>query len=237
MYGFGDASKPAFGATIQIGDEIHYQYGQWSNEVVEDSSSNWRELGNLVHSLKFISKDHDIRGRKIFIFTDNSTAEAAFWKGTSKSEKLFDLVLELKELELDLGLMLHVIHVSGRRMIAQGTDGLSRADYSRGVMQGRAMTAYVPLHLSPLERKPDLRGWLEDITKSLDPMFLEPSGWYEEGHRTGTFVWTPPPAAAEVVVEQLGRARMKRPEAMHIAGNRFLPQAGLGGCVAARYVV
>jgi hypothetical protein len=31
MYSFGDASKPAFGATIQIGDEIHYQYGQWSN--------------------------------------------------------------------------------------------------------------------------------------------------------------------------------------------------------------
>jgi hypothetical protein len=87
--------------------------------VVVDSSSNWRELGNLVHSLKFLSKDHDIRGHKIFIFTDNSTAEASFWKGIAKSEKLFDLVLELKELELELGLMLHVIHISDRRMIVQ----------------------------------------------------------------------------------------------------------------------
>lgn len=34
-YRFGNASKPAFGATIQIGDEIHYQYGQWSNKVVK----------------------------------------------------------------------------------------------------------------------------------------------------------------------------------------------------------
>jgi hypothetical protein len=143
MYGFGDASKPAFGATIQIGEEIHYQYGQWSNEVVEDSSSNWRELGNLVHLLKAIAKDHDICGHEIFIFTDNSTAEAAFWKGTSRSEKLFDLVLELKELELDLGLMLHVIHVSGRRMIAQGTDSL----FSRRPLQGsHAGKSYDRLH-------------------------------------------------------------------------------------------
>jgi hypothetical protein len=117
---------------------------------------------------------------------------------------------------LELGLMLHVIHVSGRRMIAQGTDGLSRADHSRGVMQGRAMTAYVPLHIDPLDREPRLKGWLEDVTRSMCPTFLRPSGWYEEGHGLGTFIWTPPPAAAEVVVEQLGLARMKRPEAMHI---------------------
>jgi uncharacterized protein YacL (UPF0231 family) len=95
-----------------LGYEIHYQYGQWSNEVVKDSSLNWRELGNLVHSLKFIAKEHDHQGHEIFVFTDNSTAEAAFWKRTLRSEKLFNLVLELKELKLDLlGLILHMVHV------------------------------------------------------------------------------------------------------------------------------
>jgi hypothetical protein len=32
----------------------------------------------------------------------------------------------------------------------------------------------------------------------------------------GNFVWNVPPAAAEVVVEQLGFARLKRPEAIHM---------------------
>ena len=46
-YGFGDASGAGFGATIWI-DEVCYEYGQWSSEVVENSSSNWQELRNLV---------------------------------------------------------------------------------------------------------------------------------------------------------------------------------------------
>jgi hypothetical protein len=32
----------------------------------------------------------------------------------------------------------------------------------------------------------------------------------------GTFIWTTSPAVAEVVVKQLGRARLKRPESMHL---------------------
>ena len=101
-------------------------------------------------------------------------------------------------------------------MIAQGTDGLSRADHSQGVMQGRPIQDFVPLHLDPLTREPGLRPWLLNITKGLDTIFLDPEGWYTTGHGRGTYIWTPPPAAAEVVVEQLGRARLKRPESMHI---------------------
>lgn len=39
-YGFGDASGSGFGATIQIGDNIHFEYGQWCSEVTESRSSN-----------------------------------------------------------------------------------------------------------------------------------------------------------------------------------------------------
>jgi hypothetical protein len=81
--------------------------------------------------------EHKLWGSEIFIFTDNSTAEAAFWKGTSKSEALFKLVLRLKELELDFNLHLLIFHVSGRRMIAVGVDGLSRADHGKGGMRGK----------------------------------------------------------------------------------------------------
>ena len=85
LYGFGDASKSAFGATIQIEGHIDYHYGQWSSEVVESSSSNWKELANLVGAPCKIASENSLEGYEIFMFTDNSSAEATFWKGTSTS--------------------------------------------------------------------------------------------------------------------------------------------------------
>jgi hypothetical protein len=136
FYGFGDASGSGFGVTIQIEGEIHYEYGQWITEVTEKRSSNWRELNNLVEAVDRIVNENDMRGSEIFIFTDNSTAEAAFWKGTSQSPLLFELVLQLKTIEMEHDLHLHVVHVSGLRMINEGADGLSRADHGEGVMLG-----------------------------------------------------------------------------------------------------
>jgi hypothetical protein len=60
--------------------------GQWCTEVSEGESSNWRELNNLVQALKNILKRYGLRGCKLFIFTDSTTAEAAFWKGSSNQE-------------------------------------------------------------------------------------------------------------------------------------------------------
>jgi hypothetical protein len=166
FYGFGDASGPAFGATIQIGDHVHYEYGQWVTEVTEERSSNWREVGNLAEFLEGAVRDHNLKDCEIFIFTDNTTAEVAFWKGSSKSRRLFELVLRLRKLELRHNLILHVVHVSGRRMIAEGTDGLSRGDHSEGVMQGQRMEDFIPLDLDPLTRSPGLKKWLKDM---MDP--------------------------------------------------------------------
>jgi hypothetical protein len=45
---------------------------------------------------------------------------------------------------------------------------------------------------------------------------LDPSGWFSTAHSQGNFVWTPPPTAAVVVMEQLSHARHKRPESLHI---------------------
>jgi hypothetical protein len=63
---------------------------------------------------------------------------------------------------------------------------------------------FIPLHLGPLEREPGLRSWLLVNTAGLDPTFLTPEGWYTTGHGLGTCIWIKPPAAAKVVVEQLG---------------------------------
>ena len=84
-----------------------------------------------------------------------------------------------------MDLILRVIHISGKRMIAQGTDGLSRADLSEGVMQGKPIENFIPLHLDALEREAGLRPWLERITAGLKPVFLTPEGWYTTGHQQG----------------------------------------------------
>eukprot|EP00978_Attheya_sp_CCMP212_P011755 scaffold29206_cov30-Attheya_sp.AAC.3 len=215
-YGFGDASKPGFRATIQIGDKLFFEYGQWTTEEGESNSSNWRELNNLVLFMEKLFGNGEMDGCEMFMFTDNSTAEAAFWKGMSKSRKLFELVLRLKKMEARHDLILHVVHVSGRRMIHQGTDGITRGDQSQGVMRGFPMTAYVPLHLDPFEREPRLKVFMEEVTHGIEPKFLSPEGWFDEGQGLGTYVWSAAPAAAEVVVEQLGTARLKRPQSMHI---------------------
>jgi hypothetical protein len=100
-------------------------------------------------------------------------------------------------------------------MIAQATDGLLRADHTQGVMKGLGMVEFMPSHLDPLEREPKLRGWLEELKHGLNATFLEPDDWFDKGHKRGNCIWTAPPAAVDVVVEQLGRARLKRPESMH----------------------
>jgi hypothetical protein len=111
-------------------------------------------------------------------------------------------------------LILHLVHVSGLRMIAQGTDGLLRADHLEGVMQGtKRVEEFMPLHLHPLDRSPDLMELLREVIRPIGGTFLLPEGWFTEGHKTGAYVWTPPPAAANVVVEQLGQAAKSNPKA------------------------
>ena len=62
-----------------------------------------------------------------------------------------------KKMEMDVDLILHVIHISGRRMIAQRMDGLSRADHSEGVMQEKPIDNFIPLLLGAQEREAGLR--------------------------------------------------------------------------------
>jgi hypothetical protein len=233
-YGFGDASKGGFGASIEGTQGIWYRLGVWGSDSSEDSS-NFRELCNLVETLEAQGQANELNGVEIFMFTDNRVAEGAFYKGTSSNKKLFELVVRLRKLEFHTGCLIHLIHVAGTRMISQGTDGLSRGDTGEGVMKGQAMLSFVPLHLSCVTRSPSLKSWLTTIFGFKDPLeFLSEDGWFHRGHdfergglknldgvwmpqfRAGTFVWTPSPAGGQVAVEQLRRARVKRQNSTHI---------------------
>ena len=79
-YVFGDASKAGFGSSwISLGS-VKYRFGTWGCNM-DKGSSNLRELKNLVDNLKAMAVSGELEGAEIFIFTDNSTAEAAFLKG------------------------------------------------------------------------------------------------------------------------------------------------------------
>jgi hypothetical protein len=64
-------------------------------------------------------------------------------------------------------------------MIAEGTDGLSQADHGEGLMLGRDIHFFIPLHLDPIAREPKVSEWISDMTSALEFKVLTPSGWFE----------------------------------------------------------
>ncbi len=233
IYGFGDASGEGFGSSFCLPNgTITFRHGTWGRDP-DCTTSNFRELFNLVQALEDGVKSGELSQSEIFLFTDNTTAEGGFYKGNSPSRPLFHLILRLRLLEMFGQLCLHVLHVAGSRMIAQGTDGLFRGDYVGGVMAGHAMLSCIPLHLSAIARTPRLLTWL--CSWLPDPAIepLSPEEWFVKGHGLiplgpdevdwtpesapqQVYLWSPAPAAAAAAVDKLSLSRMKRPTLLHI---------------------
>jgi hypothetical protein len=252
IYGFGDASGAGFGSSWvemkRIGkrkqgeleqreehNEVKYRFGRWGSEG-EGTSSNYRELRNLVDSLDEMGGKGELCGVEIFLFTDNSTAEAAFNRGSSSSPRLYELIKRVKLLEMLHKARVRVVHVGGTRMIAQGTDGLSRGCLVEGVMQGENMLAFVPLHETALQRSGNILDWLREChggKGDKELTVLEKEDWFWRGHDivggtrnvdgrwvpvygTGQYVWAPPPCVAGQCLEELRKARHKRQHSTHV---------------------
>jgi hypothetical protein len=247
-YGFGDASGKQFGATIlanynggsklsgwlEPGAGVRFRIRLWTAEE-EKESSNYKELRNLVDTVKAEARAGRLHSCEFFIFTDNSTAESCYYHGCSKSKQLHLLVLELRMLEMEFGLNIHIIHISGKRMIAQGTDGCSRGSLMEGVMAGEDMLTCVDLAIPATDRHPPLLDWVHLWTNLPGLVPLLPEGWFEEGHgimdgvpdQNNVWIptheaagklhlWAPPPAVADAALEELLKARHKRTDTFHV---------------------
>jgi len=101
-------------------------------------------------------------------------------------------------------------------MKAQGTDGLSRGSNSGGVMGGKDMLSYIPLHLSPHDREPLVGRFVEDLLDGMEFVTLSPEGWYTTALEGGNCIWMVPPAAGDVVYELVDKARLRHPTSMHV---------------------
>jgi hypothetical protein len=249
VYGFGDASGAGFGSSwMEVGQvedttnevksnttKVKYRFGRWGSEGV-GTSSNYRELRNLVESLEEMGRQQELTGVEVFLFTDNSTAEAAFNRGSSSSSTLFDLVKKVKLLEMCHQARVHVIHVAGTRMIVQGTDGLSRGCLVEGVMKGDSIASFIPLHETALQRSGDIMPWLKEAhggSAGKELTVLSKEDWFWKGHDivggttnvdgrwlprygVGQYVWAPPPCVAAQCLDEIRKARHKRQLSTHV---------------------
>jgi hypothetical protein len=112
-YGAADASGEGFGSSVHpLGMEPLLRLGFWCTEASEQSS-NWRELRNLVDSVKQERKTGRLAGRELWLATDNSTAAAAYHHGASTSRALHELVTELRSLALRGNFVVNIFHISG----------------------------------------------------------------------------------------------------------------------------
>jgi hypothetical protein len=217
-YGFGDASGKGFGHALEVNGKIYSEYGTWNNSV-EGKHSNYKELRNLVNAVINGYEAGLLKNTELFLFTDNFVAECAFYNGGSNVNKeLNELVFGLWNLQMMGDFTLHVYHVSGTRMITSGIDGLSRGDKLEGIAKGEPMSSFIPIHLSPITRSPNLLNWVNSWWDEDSGILkhMKPLNWFKDSMEGGNFLWDVPPAAGQVAVEQLCTHVHGRPDSLHI---------------------
>lgn len=150
-YVVGDASGHGLGTSAWSPgtDNLCVEHGVWSARIRNSASSNFKEARNLVQRVQsLLANGTTPRGSELWVFTDNTTAKRCYYRGSSKSKLLHEIILNLRLMEMEGSLIMHFIWMSGLRMIAQGTDALSRGDLSSGVMGTKSFLAMLPLNLS-----------------------------------------------------------------------------------------
>ena len=214
-YSFGDASGKGHRSGMAAkGLRLAYRY--WCRWVGEQSS-NYQEVRNLVEAVEIEWKEGRLKKMEFFLFTDNCVAGQAFYSGTSDSPALFELVLQLRKIEMSGDIIFHIVHVSGKRMIKSGIDGLSRGDTNEGITAGHALFSYVDLHRLAIARSPDIvdcfqSWWPVSELRKLD--HLSSDEWFlndEEGQKQNC-LWCPAPAGAKKAIEELGTWFHKEPD-------------------------
>ena len=185
---WGDGSGTGTGGTSETFEDskllpMETWMGAWATHV-HHFSSNWRELRTLVWSLeRHCQADRkDMRGGTVFYFTDNIVTYYVMQNGSSSSPELHNLVRAAKLLELQLGCRIEVVHVPGRLMIVQGTDGLSRGMWIAPERLARSSLDESMLTLEAVPFSPALGRWVLHLTGY--------SPWTPYHHHTGVSEWS-----------------------------------------------
>ena len=129
IYCFTDASGKCEGSSLhdlRNSRGQRYRIGVWTAKELEETG-NWREFTTLVWTVEEEAEDGWLMDTRVIMFTDSFTVERALVNGTSLSPLLLeDLVICFKAVQPKYSFKVEVFHVAGTRMIAQGTDGISK---------------------------------------------------------------------------------------------------------------
>ena len=150
ILGIGDAAKTGFGDSFLSVEGINYTFGVWNTQTSQESS-NYREFRNFLDSVRKQGEAGRLTNSMLVFATDNSTVEQAVYKGSSDSPLLLDMVIEYFELQVIFNFTILITHIAGKRMIACGSDGLSRGATNEGIMNGEDFLSFLPLHLSAID--------------------------------------------------------------------------------------
>jgi hypothetical protein len=80
-------------------------------------------------------------------------------------------------------------HIAGTRMIASGVDGLLRGNLTEGLLlqpEPSTFSSFVPLHLSAIQRSPQLLSWLRSWIPYRGITPLTPTDWFVQGQGLDT---------------------------------------------------
>lgn len=114
--------------------------------MTDETSSYFKEAINLVFILKRIIENKKIkRGSEVFLFTNNEVVEQMYFRELYHSPLLHQMIVEIRKLGMNGDLILLFVWISGKLMIAQGTNGLSRDDLSSGVIDIQNFLKYLLL--------------------------------------------------------------------------------------------
>ena len=232
LYGFVDASGRGFaGMFEEAGQEnVEVDIGVWSTKIENESTGNWKEFENLVSRIEIRAEKGELSRAMLIMGTDSAVVEGAVDKGNSSSKELFRLVCRLRKCQMRYGFALFITHVAGTRMIAQGTDGLSRGVLNKGSLATGSVRNYLPVNLTALDRSEELASWLRTWLLP-ETIFLSPEQWFIEAQdlrfkgsvtpremsvKRGCYLWAPQPCIANVALELLRTARLKRHQSLHV---------------------
>ncbi len=207
----GDASNKAKGNAVMEQYGVDYESGAWNLEWRE-KSSNCREAKNLTNRLEQLVADGALQNHEIFLITDNLAFEGAFYKGHSPSRELLDIVFQVHKAQRDGAFMLHVIHISRKRMKASGVDGLSRGDLTEGMMAGKEPLLFIPFNRGAYDMSGErvstwVHSWWETKRGTDFGGFplrtITKENMFELRDLRAARLWMMPPATMEVVLELL----------------------------------
>jgi hypothetical protein len=149
--------------TIRYHDNADFEMwmGVWSPRVY-CFSSNWKKAQTLYATMQRARDQlqHDLRSVTFFYFTDNMTTYYTVMSCSSTLPGIHSLVEAIKKLEIELELVLELIHVPGTTIITEGTDGLSRGIWSTPLHQRPERHLLVLAEIfAPVPFAPDVGAW------------------------------------------------------------------------------